>query len=109
MQDLSTKPELVSYLGGVKIMLKEMRQRKSKQVVATSEDLRENSNKQKLNIFDTQDSNVLKHETIARLGYDEKALVPVDHQSDTSSVKSQNNVSVMQRPKAIEYLKKGKQ
>jgi len=25
-----------------------------------------------------QDSNVLKHETLARLGYDEKALLPVD-------------------------------
>jgi len=43
-----------------------------------TEDVRENANKQKLNIFDMQDSNVLKHETLARLGYDEKALLPVD-------------------------------
>ena len=64
------------------------------------------SNKQKLNIFDTQDSNVLKTEALARLGHDEKALVPVDEQSQRSSFYEQSELA---RPKAIEYLNKGRQ
>ena len=66
------------------------------------------ANKQKLNIFDTQDSNVLKNETLARLGHDERALVPVDDQSQASSVYSSQR-SELQRPKTIEYLNKGRQ
>ena len=31
-------------------------------------------NKQKLNIFDEQESSMLKHETLARLGFEDKAL-----------------------------------
>ena len=45
-------------------------------------------NKQKLNIFDAQDSQVLKAETLQRLGHDEKALVPADTESQASSVVS---------------------
>jgi hypothetical protein len=32
----------------------------------------ENGNRQKLNIFDAQDSTVLKHETLARIGLDDQ-------------------------------------
>lgn len=93
------------------IMLNEMRKRKTKQAEsANNEDNRENANKQKINIFDTQDSNILKHETLARLGYDEKALVPVDEKSDTVSLRSTTEGSTLgQRPKAIEYLNKCRQ
>ena len=93
------------------IMLNEMKKRKTKQTEsANSEETRENANKQKINIFDTQDSTILKHETLARLGYDEKALVPVDQKSDTVSLRSSNDRSTLcQRPKAIEYLNKCRQ
>jgi hypothetical protein len=50
--------------------------------------LRENANKQKINIFETHDSNILKHETLAKLGYDEKALVPIEEKSETMSLMS---------------------
>ena len=40
-----------------------------------------NQNKQKLNIFEAADSQVLKTETLQRLGHDEKALVPADGES----------------------------
>ena len=48
---------------------------------------------------------MLKTENLARLGYDEKGLVPYDDQSVTNST-----VSTFSRgkPKAIEYLNKGK-
>ena len=75
---------------------------------SSTDDLRENANKQKLNIFDAQDSNILKHETLANLGYEERARVPVDEQSQVSSVRSSQR-STIQKPKAIEYLNKGRQ
>lgn len=87
-------------------MLNEMRKRKGKKDDASNnEDMRE-SNKQKINIFDQQDSNVLKHETLARLGYDERALVPYEDKSETASVSVTEEI---QRPKAIEYLNKSRQ
>ena len=73
----------------------------------STDDLNNAANKQKLNIFDTQDSNVLKTETLARLGHDERALVPVDNESQGSSVYS-SQMSI-QKPKTIEYLNKGRQ
>ena len=87
-------------------MLNEMRKRKGKKDDSSNnEDMRE-SNKQKINIFDQQDSNVLKHETLARLGYDERALVPYEDKSETASVSVTEEI---QRPKAIEYLNKSRQ
>lgn len=65
-------------------------------------------NKQKLNIFDAQDSQVLKAETLQRLGHDEKALVPADTESQGSSVLSSHK-SETSKPKSIEYLNKGRQ
>ena len=50
------------------------------QAIQSDADL-QNANKQKLNIFDTQDSTVLKTENLARLGHDERGLVPIDEQS----------------------------
>jgi hypothetical protein len=35
-------------------------------------------NKQKINIFDQQDSTMLKREAFGKLGYEEKSLVPVN-------------------------------
>ena len=67
-----------------------------------------NANKQKLNIFDAQDSQVLKAETLARLGHDEKALVPADSESQLSSALSSAQ-SDAGKPKSIEYLNKGRQ
>jgi hypothetical protein len=51
---------------------------------------------------------VLKHETIARLGYDERALVPVDDSSEVATVLSLQD-EVATRPKSIEYLNKCRQ
>lgn len=42
---------------------------KSKAIAAAEAD-EDNGQKQKLNIFDAQDSTVLKHETLARIGLD---------------------------------------
>lgn len=36
------------------------------------DETKEQAKQQKLNIFDEQDSNMLKHETLARLGYEDK-------------------------------------
>ena len=92
------------------IMLTEMKKRKTKKDdAANNEDVRENANKQKINIFETQDSNILKHETLAKLGYDEKALVPVEEKSETMSLMSGRETDMPQRPKAIEYLNKCRQ
>ena len=56
---------------------------------ANQDEMQNNAqNKQKLNIFDAQDSQVLKAETLQRLGHDEKALVPADTESQASSVVS---------------------
>lgn len=89
----------------IKIMLSEMQKRKGKKDdAANNEDLRD-ANKQKINIFDQQDSTVLKQETLAKLGYDERALVPYEDKSETVSVRS----AADERPKAIEYLNKSRQ
>ena len=61
-----------------------------------------------MNIFDAQDSQVLKAETLQRLGHDEKALVPADASSQATSVYS-SQASMADRPKTIEYLNKGRQ
>jgi hypothetical protein len=91
----------------VKLMLTEMQKRKTKKDDSSfEEEMRANANKQKINIFDAQDSNILKHDTLKRLGYDEKALVPVDDKSETVSVRTTNEDLMAQRPKSIEYLNK---
>lgn len=61
---------------------------------------------------------MLKHEALQKLGYEEQALVPIKQkggsmrQLDTVSQRS-NNMSALDsyggRPKAIEYLNKGKE
>ena len=77
-------------------------------------------NKQKVNIFDAQDSQIIKGETLNRLGHDEKALLPAEMSSRSinSSVISSSRrlqddnesaLSELARPKAIEYLNKGRQ
>lgn len=48
----------------------------------------------------------MKTEALARLGHDEKALVPIDEQSQRSSFYEPSELA---RPKAIEYLNKGRQ
>ena len=64
-------------------------------------------NKQKLNIFDEQDSTLLKHETLARLGFEDHALVAVDVDDQKSLRTSKSSVSSAGgRQKAIEYLAK---
>ena len=52
---------------------------------------------------------MLKHETLARLGYDEKALMPYEEKSDTVSIRSSVDERDGNRPKAIEYLNKCRQ
>ena len=41
----------------------------------SQDESRDQANKQKINIFDEQDSNILKHDTLAKLTYDEKGMV----------------------------------
>lgn len=53
---------------------------------SSQEELKQATNKQKLNIFDAQDSQVLKGETLGRLGHDEKALMPVEDDEDDSNM-----------------------
>lgn len=48
---------------------------------------------------------MLKHETLAKLGFEEKGLVQADNVSVSS--KSSGQLAMEQRPKAIEYLQKG--
>ena len=56
---------------------------------------------------------MIKGEAIGRLGHDEKALMPVDDEDESkldmscSAYSSQRSESA--RPKAIEYLNKGRQ
>ena len=50
---------------------------------------------------------MLKAETLQRLGHDEKALVPADNESQTSSVYS-SQLSLENKPRTIEYLNKGR-
>lgn len=79
---------------------------------ASQEEYKSNQNKQKLNIFDAQDSQVLKAETLDRLGHDENALVPVSQSPERQSVASSvysSQLSQGRKPKAIEYLNKGGQ
>jgi hypothetical protein len=50
----------------------------------SADETKEQGNKAKLNIFDEQDSNMLKHETLAKLGFEDKGLVQADSQSVSS-------------------------
>jgi len=67
----------------------------------------------KINIFDEGDSNSLKHETLARLGFEGRnALIPLDDDSDLRSQKSHatsaQSFTGAQKPKALEYLQKAR-
>mmetsp|Transcript_9388 Transcript_9388/g.14309 ORF Transcript_9388/g.14309 Transcript_9388/m.14309 type:complete len:195 (+) Transcript_9388:254-838(+) len=75
----------------------------------------ENQNKQKLNIFDQQDSTMLKREALAKMGYGEeqKSMMLASHsqnaleqRSHSSLTSSRGGLSLepIQKPKAIEYL-----
>lgn len=70
--------------------LKQNQDRKrGKHAQQSNEDLQAAQNKQKLNIFDTSESKMLKSEALARLGHDERALVPADDaHSQASSILS---------------------
>jgi hypothetical protein len=61
------------------------------------------ANKQKLNIFDAQDSTVLKHETLARIGLDDATqAIEGDQMSEMSGHSSHQEVKL----KPIDYLNK---
>ena len=62
-----------------------------------------------MNIFDVQDSQVLKAENLRNLGYDEKAVVPLDEsRSMASSIIESSRQSSLGRSKATnDYLSKG--
>lgn len=66
----------------------------------------------KINIFDESDSNVLKHETLARLGFEGRnALIPVDDDSDLQSQHSRGSAQSLAgvpKLKALEYLQKAR-
>eukprot|EP00347_Sterkiella_histriomuscorum_P005172 403357620 len=67
----------------------------------------------KLNIFDENDSSIIKHETLAKLGFEAKgALISaVDEESETRSIRSHTssmNQGALQKPRALEYLQKGR-
>ena len=49
---------------------------------------------------------MLKTENLARLGHDERGLVPIDEQSNASYMSSAVSEA---KPRSIEYLNKGKQ
>ena len=49
---------------------------------------------------------MLKHETLAKLGFEQNMMVPADSQS-VSSKSSGTYALELQRPKAIDYLQKG--
>jgi len=72
--------------------------------MAQSDDPENAQNRQKLNIFDANDSTQLKHETLARIQMDEVAI----HNSDSVSNFSQTSTNSV-RLKPIEYLNKTKQ
>lgn len=72
--------------------------------MAQSDDPENAQNRQKLNIFDANDSTQLKHETLARIQMDEVAIPNSDSVSNFSQT-STNSV----RLKPIEYLNKTKQ
>ena len=61
--------------------------------------------RQKLNIFDAQDSTVLKHETLARIGLDEHQVAVYD--DNQSEVSRSSHSSVKLAP--IDYLNKTRQ
>ena len=73
-----------------------------------------NQNK-KINIFEQQNSTMLKKENLASLGYvdNTRALVPSGKNDDNKSTISKTSSRMtqldplMHKPKAIEYLKKG--
>jgi hypothetical protein len=72
--------------------------------MAQGDDPENAQNRQKLNIFDANDSTQLKHETLARIQMDEVAIPNSDSVSNFSQT-STNSV----RLKPIEYLNKTKQ
>jgi len=49
---------------------------------------------------------MLKHETLARLGHDERSLVPIDETTSQGSMTS--SLVEIKKPRAIEYLNKGR-
>lgn len=77
----------------------------------SQEELKQSSKQQKLNVFDAHDSQMLKAETLNRIGHDEMALMPAADEEDSkqdlsySVYSSQRSESA--KPKAIEYLNKG--
>ena len=85
--------------------------------------LQENSNKlqledgtrKKLNIFDQSDANALKNETLLRLGYTEGTSTAVQPYNDEQALHSSRSFSQassvlgLEKPKAIEYLSKGRE
>ncbi|CDW82053.1 UNKNOWN [Stylonychia lemnae] len=80
---------------------------------ASHDDQQQQQNK-KLNIFDENDSSLLKHETLARLGFEARGAImsAVDEDSETKSLRSQHSSQTQlafQKPKALEYLQKGRE
>lgn len=65
----------------------------------------EAASKKKLNIFDQQDAKTLKHETLARIGFMPDTLAMPEEQEDTTT----DALSAEEKPKAIEYLQKGRE
>jgi len=78
---------------------------KSKAIAAAEAD-EDNGQKLKLNIFDAQDSTVLKHETLARIGLDQEQQ-PGNEESMSDISRTSSNHSVRLKP--IDYLNKTRQ
>ena len=74
---------------------------------STIEETKE-ANKQKLNIFD-EDPSILKQEQLARLEFDDRALQHSDSRSMTSKSSASGALGDINKPKAIEYLSKGRE
>ncbi len=68
------------------------------------DDMRGDQGKNKINIFDEQDSNILKIENLARLGFDDRAMVQQDSESHSSA--SSSRMLEVAKPKQLEYLSK---
>lgn len=71
----------------------------------SSIDENQNVKQQKFNLFDEHENSLMKHEQLAKLGFEERAVV----MSDTRSVSSKSSASIadysdINKPKAIEYL-----
>lgn len=78
---------------------------KKQQQLALQDEDRDAGNKQKLNIFDAQDSAMLKHEQLARIGHDAQMVPHSETSSQISRTSSHNSV----RLKPIEYQNKPRQ